>query len=62
MPRIHNIIILSDNAGTYSANVFNVASFDVVRSNGLILLGIIHNEAQDGETELDSAFFHFKFR
>jgi hypothetical protein len=60
MNLIENIVVLSDNAGTYSANIFNVASFDIVKSHGLTLLGIIHNEAQDGKTELDSSFFHFK--
>ena len=54
------IIILSDNAGTYSADFFSVAAFDVAKSHGLSVAGIIHNEAQDGKTELDSWFFHFK--
>ena len=54
------IYLLSDNAGTYSAHIFHVAVFDVVQSYGLQLLGLIHNEAQDGKTELDSSFYHFK--
>ena len=58
---VKNVILLTDNTGTYSANVFHVACFDVVKSHGLNLDGIIHNEAQDGKTELDSTFFHFKF-
>ena len=57
---VTDIIILSDNAGTYSADVFSVAAFDIARSHGLRVAGIIHNEAQDGKTELDSWFFHFK--
>ena len=57
---VTSVIILSDNAGTYSADVFSVAVFDVVRSHGLAVKGIIHNEAQDGKTELDSWFYHFK--
>ena len=39
-----------------------MAAFDITKSHGLILLGIIHNEAQDGKTELDSSFFHFKYQ
>ena len=54
--------MLCDNAGTYSAVVFYVAPFDAVRSNGLKLIGLIHNEAQDRKTELDSSFYHFKFQ
>ena len=57
---VTNIMLLSDNAGTYSSNIFHVAAFDVVKSHGLRLINIIHNEAQDGKTELDSSFYHFK--
>ena len=57
---VTDIINLSDNAGTYSADVFSVAAFDIARSHGLRVAGIIHNEAQDWKTELDSWFFHFK--
>ena len=42
--------------------VFHVAPFDAVRSNGLKLIGLIHNEDQDGKTKLDSSFYHFKFQ
>ena len=55
-----DIIIITDNAGTYSADVFSVAIFDIARSHGLKIRTILHNEAQDGKTELDSWFFHFK--
>lgn len=57
---IKYVIILSDNAGTYSSNIFHIAAFDIVESHGLRLVNIIHNEAQDGKTELDKSFHHFK--
>ena len=57
-----NLIILCDNDDTYSAVVFHVAAFDVARSCELKLIGLIHNEDQDGKTELDSSFYHFKFQ
>ena len=57
-----NMITLCHNTGAYSALVFHVADFDVVRSHGLSLIGLIHNEAQYGKTELDSSFYHFKFQ
>ena len=41
--------------------VFHVATFDFVKSHGLNLIGLMHNEAQDRKTELDSSFFYFKF-
>ena len=59
---IRNLIILCDNAGTYSVVVFHVAAFDVVRSHGFKLIGLIHNEAQYGNTEIDYSFYHFKFQ
>ena len=31
-----------------------------MKSHHLKLQGLIHNESQDGKTELDSSFFHFK--
>ena len=37
-----------------------MATFDIVKSHNLELEGLIHNEAQDGKTELDSSFYHFK--
>ena len=40
--------------------MFSVAIFDIARSHGLKIRTILHNEAQDGKTELDSWFFHFK--
>jgi len=55
-----HLILIMDNAGTYSADVFSVAAFDIARSHGLKIKYILHNEAQDGKTELDSWFFHFK--
>ena len=57
---VNNVTILCDNAGTYSAVVFHVATFDVVKSHGLNLIGLTHNDAQDGKTELDFSFSHFK--
>ena len=62
LQEVKELVILSDNAETYSAKVFHLAAFDVVASHGLILAGVVHNEAQDGKTELDSTFFHFKQR
>ena len=59
---VKKLIILSDNACTYSSHVFHVAAFDIASSHGWQLTGIIHNESQDGKTELDSAFFHYKFQ
>ena len=59
---VRYLIIITDNAGTYSADLFHVAAFDVVASHGLQLNGIIHNESQDGKTELDSSFAHFKLQ
>ena len=35
LDKAKNIILVSDNAGTCSADVFRVAVFDVVRSHGL---------------------------
>ena len=58
---LKNMIILCDKVGTYSVVVFRVAAFDVVKSHGLNLIGLMHNEAKDEKTELDSSFFHFKF-
>lgn len=42
---VENMIILRDNADTHFANGFDVAYLDVVRSCGLHLDGILHNEA-----------------
>ena len=53
---MQNIIILCDNADPYYAVLFYVATFDLVKSHGLDLIGLTHNEAQDGKTELDSSF------
>ena len=53
--------MLCNNAGTYSAVVFHVDAFDVVKSHGSTLIGLTHNEAQDGNAELDSSFFYFNF-
>lgn len=61
MKDVENVILLTDNVGTYSKNVFHIAWFDVVRSHGLNIIGIIHNEAQHEKKELDSTFIQFKF-
>ena len=53
---MHDTITLCDNDGTYYVVVFHVADFDVVRSHGLNLIGLIHNKAQNGKIQLDSSF------
>ena len=57
---VNNTIVLSENSRTYSLNIFHVDSFDVFKSHCLRLLNAMHNESQDGNTELCSAFYHFK--
>ena len=61
LKEVKTINIIADNAGTYSANIFSVAVFDIVKSHHLKLQGLIHNESQDGKTELDSSFFNSSF-
>ena len=56
-----NATTLCDDDGAYYAMVFHAAIFDVVKYHGLSLIGLMHNEAQDRKTELDSSFFYFKF-
>lgn len=51
---VTDIVVLSNNAATYSADVFSVGVFDIAQSHGLRVSAIIDNEAQDGKTELDS--------
>ena len=46
LDKVKKIILVSDNAGTYSADVFHIAVFDVVRSHGFEVRGILHNESQ----------------
>ena len=57
-----NLMMLCGNAGTCSAVALYTATFDVVRSRRLKLIGLTRNEAQDRKTELDSSFHHFKFQ
>ena len=54
------VILQLDNAATYSPDVFSIACFDIARSHGLKVMVLIHNEAQDGKTQLDTSFYYFK--
>ena len=60
---MEDIWIKTDKDATYSANTFHVAIYDIVKSHGLQLIGIIifiYPEAQDVKSELDAGFYQFK--
>ena len=42
--------------------MLHASTFDVVRSHGLKLIGLIHNENQDMKTEIYYSFYHLKFQ
>ena len=46
---VKNEILLIDNVGAYSVNVFYITFFNIVHLHGLNLYGVIH-EAQDGKS------------